>query len=252
MKIIAIANSKGGCGKTATVLNLGAALAQAGRSTLLIDMDPQASLTEAFKLDFPQATIYTEDVLASPKVDASKAPIKVRENLYLMPATEALGGLESVLNRTPDEKFRLRDVIRRLGQAFDFIIIDPPGSTDIFMATVLAAAEEVMIPVRPTDTDFCTLAKFKETIDAAQTFNPKLKVRSILFNQVITSANSKKIYRGFLEGHEWESLVANPSIRMATSVATAPAAGKNIFEFDPKSKVAADYKQLASEVLAWN
>src|SRR5277367_4823112 len=161
VRTIAVANSKGGCGKTTTVLNLGAALAQSGIKTLLIDMDPQASLTEAFKVDFPQSTIYAEDMLASPKVDASRAPLLVRENLYLIPATEALGGLESILSRTAEDKYRLRDAITRLGQAFDFIIIDPPGSTDIFMATVLAAAEQVIIPVRPTDTDFCTLAKFK-------------------------------------------------------------------------------------------
>jgi cellulose biosynthesis protein BcsQ len=119
------------------------------------------------------------------------------------------------------------------------------------MAATLVAVDSVIIPVRPTDTDFQTLAKFTETIEQAKELNPKLQIKTLLFNQVNMAAKSKDIFKSLLNGHPLESKVSKSMIRIANSVGLSSGQGKDIFEFDPKSKVAQDYKLLAQEVLSW-
>ena len=252
MKVIAVANSKGGSGKTATVFNLGAELARRGEKVLLWDIDPQASLTDCFKIDFPSHQIYTDDALATDRIDVIQAPVQVKENLFLIPATKGLGGLEGTLEHSTQNLLRLKRCIDRL-QALDFsfVILDPPGSTDIFMSTALAAAHHVLIPVRPTDTDFSAMVTFKSDIEKIKAVNPILEVKGILFNQVITSSKNYQIYKSFLQEANWDKLVCNTSVRMATSIANAPGTGKDVITFDPRSKAADDYRSLASEVSAW-
>jgi chromosome partitioning protein len=253
MRVIAVANSKGGSGKTATVFNLGAELARRGEKVLLWDIDPQASLTDCFKIPYKPSQIYTEDALATDKIDVTQAPVQMCENLYIIPATQGLGGLEGTLEHSTDNLLRLRRCLDRLKHLeFSYVILDPPGSTDIFMSAALAAAQEVLIPVRPTDTDFTAMVNFKADIEKIKSINPELEVRGILFNQVITSSKNYKIYKAFLEEAKWDALVCQTSIRMATTVANAPGTGKDVISFDPKSKAADDYRALATEILLWN
>jgi chromosome partitioning protein len=253
MRVIAIANSKGGSGKTATVFNLGAELARRGNRVLLWDMDPQASLTECFKISFATHQIYTDDALATDKIDVTLAPVAISPNLFLIPTTKGLGGLEGTLEHSNENLLRLKRCIERLKSlAFDFVLLDPPGSTDIFMSATLAAAHQVLIPVRPTDTDFSAMVTFKEDIERMKAINPKLEVKGILFNQVITASKNYQIYKSFLEEANWDKLVCQSVVRMATSVANAPGTGKDVIAFDPKSKAADDYRTLATEVSSWN
>jgi chromosome partitioning protein len=253
MKVISVANSKGGSGKTATTFNLGSELARRGEKVLLWDLDPQATLTNCFKLqNIPQDQLYSEDILATDKIDPSKAPIQVKENLYLIPTTTAFGSLEGLLSKGEDSIFRVKRTLDRLLHfGFTYVLLDPPGSTDIFMSAALAASDFVLIPVRPTDSDFLTMVDFKEAIENIKELNPKLEVRGILFNQVITSSKNYSIYKKFLEEANWEHLVCKTSIRMSTSVANAPGVGKDVIEFDPKSKASEDYKKLAKEIMTW-
>ena len=251
-RVIAIANSKGGSGKTATTFNLGCELARRGEKVLLWDIDPQASLTNCFKVELPQTQLYTDDILATEKLDVTKAPVKIGDNLYLIPATQALGGVEGLLSEG-DNIQRVKRCLDRLAHMeFTYVLLDPPGSTDIFMSAALVAAKEVLIPVRPTDSDFSTMVDFKEAIEKVKTLNPQIEVKGILFNQVITSSKNQKIYRSFLEEANWSELVCKTSVRMATTVANAPGKGKDVIAFDPKSKAADDYRNLAKEVMSWN
>ena len=253
MAIIAIANSKGGSGKTATVFNLGSQLARRGHKVLLWDMDPQASLSACFKVEFPQTQVYCEDILATDKIDPNQAPVEIGTNLFVIPATEGLAGLEGQLRHTEKDLFRLKRSIERLKHLkFDYILFDPPGSTDIFMAAVLIAADQVLIPARPTDNDFTALIGFRSTVEKAKELNHELVVKGILFNQVILSSKNEAIYRSFFAGDPWEKLICKTAIRMATAVANAPGTGKDVIAFEPKSKVAEDYKSLAVEVESWN
>ena len=252
MRVIAIANSKGGCGKTSTTFTLGSELARRGNRVLLWDADPQATLTNCFKVDFPQHQLYSDDILATDKLDITAAPVEISKNLFLIPATGGLGDIASVLS-SGDNIFRIRKGLQKLASfGFDYVLLDPPGSTEIFMSAVLVATQDVLIPVRPTDNDFTTMVEFKSAIDKVRPLNPTLRVRGILFNQVITSSNNAKIYRKYLEDAGWEELVCKSTIRMATSIANAPGQGKDAIAFDPKSKASQDYKKLTEEVLSWN
>jgi chromosome partitioning protein len=253
MKVIAVANSKGGSGKTATVFNLGAELARRGEKVLLWDIDPQASLTDCFKVQYPIHQVYTDDALATDKIDVMNAPVRIEENLHIIPATKALGGLEGALEHSVDNLLRLKRCLDRL-KALDFtyVLLDPPGATDIFMSAVLAAAHYVLIPVRPTDTDFTAMVTFKTDIEKMKSLNPILQVKGILFNQVITSSKNHKIYKTFLQEAQWDDLVCHASIRLSTTVANAPGLGKDVITYDPKSKAADDYRALATEVSSWN
>jgi chromosome partitioning protein len=252
MRVIAIANSKGGSGKTATVFNLGADLARRGHKVLLWDLDPQASLSNAFKVEFRQAQLYTEDILSTEKLDPSQAPVEVSANLHLIPATSALGGVEGVL-ATGNNIYRVRRCLDRLAAlGFDFVLLDPPGATDIFMSAALVASHDILIPTRPTDTDFATMVEFKRSIDKVKDLNPELRIRGILFNQVITSSKNARIYRGFLDDPEWSDLVCQSSIRLATNIANSTAHGKDVISLEPKSKSATDYRKLTEEILLWN
>ncbi len=250
MKVIAVANSKGGSGKTATTFNLGFELARRGEKVLLIDVDPQASLTACFKIGFEQHQLYSDDILATEKLNPNDAPVQVGKNLYLIPATTALGGLEQALMT---DHLRLKRILKRLEtQGFTYVLLDPPGSTDIFMSAALCAAHQVLIPVRPTDTDFTAMIDFKELIENVKPLNPALEVGGILFNQVITASKNFATYKRFLEEANWQSLVCKSSIRMATPVANAPGTGQDVISFDPKSKAADDYRALATEIQSWN
>jgi len=252
MRVIAIANSKGGSGKTATVFNLGAELARRGEKVLLWDMDPQASLTECFKVTLPSHQIYTDDILATDKINVTQAPVQICEKLFLIPTTKGLGGLEGTLEHSLDNLLRLKRRIAQLSVLdFTYVLLDPPGSTDIFMSATLAAAHQVLIPVRPTDTDFSAMVTFKSDIEKMKSINPDLNVKGILFNQVITASKNYQIYKSFLEEAHWDQLVCKTSVRMATSIANAPGTGKDVITFDPKSKAADDYRSLAEEVSSW-
>jgi len=250
-RIIAVANSKGGSGKTATVFNLASEIARKGSKVLIWDLDPQASLTSCFGFTYPQHQLFSDDILATDKLDVSQAPVKVAENLFLIPATNGLGGLEGLLSQGENIK-RVKSTLEKLSHfEFDFVILDPPGSTDIFMSAALVAATEVIIPVRPTHSDFSAMVDFKEILEKIKPLNPQLEVKGILFNQVITSSKNQSIYRKFLEDANWDNLICKSTIRMATAVANAPGVGKDVISFDPKSKPAEDYKKFAKEVLSW-
>src|SRR5690242_11590773 len=111
MRVIALANSKGGSGKSTTIFNLSCELARRGKKILLIDMDPQASLTTCFKMSFNQSQLYLEDILATDKLNPAQAPVVVRENLFIIPTTGNLGGVEIFLKNDPA---RLKKVLDKL------------------------------------------------------------------------------------------------------------------------------------------
>jgi len=251
MEIIALAHSKGGTGKTTTVFNLGSELSRRKKNVLLLDMDPQASLTMCFKHQFKQDQLFMEDLLATDRLDPCKAPVHIGDFLDIIPATSNLGGVELFLTKDP---LRLKKLIHNLTQLnYDYVLIDAPGTTDIFMVAVLSAATEVIIPVRPGDLDCSALLDFKKNIDKiSSSFNPTLEIRGLLFNQVITSSKNHKVYRDFLGENELGKKLLGSQIRMATAILNSPSFGKDIGLTDPKSEAAKDYRNLADEVISWH
>ena len=257
MKILVIANSKGGSGKTTTAFNLAHDLSTAGKKVLLVDFDPQSSLTSCFKVDLPQNQIYIEDLIAKAgygKLSISNAIVSPKdgnENLYLVPSSGGLGNLEGEL-KGPAGLIRLREVLKGLHSLnFDVVVIDPPGSTDVFMSLALMAADEVIIPSRPTDTDINTLTDFIPFIEEHKALNTNLNIRGILLNQTQTASKNADFYLKQLKEAGLGDLVMKTKIRSAIDAANSIAYGKSSVEYKPKSAVSLDYKELTKEILQW-
>ena len=149
MKIVAIANQKGGVGKTTTAVNLGAALAEMGKRILLVDLDPQANATSSFGLqDIEEISLY-EPLLGGSSVTEKIFPTR-REGLFIVPADLDLAGAEVEIARMPNHLTRLAETLKPLhtDETFDFVFLDCPPSLGILMSNALAAANELLTPIQ--------------------------------------------------------------------------------------------------------
>jgi chromosome partitioning protein len=254
MKIFTVANSKGGSGKTTTAFNLAHELVRLGKKVLMVDFDPQASLTNSFKIELPQSQIYIEDLVSKAgqgKLHIANAIVEPKENLFLIPATGALGNLESEL-KGPAGLVRLRETLKGVeGMGLDVVIIDPPGSSDVFMSMSLLAANEVIIPARPTDTDISTLSEFVPFIEEHKALNTNLQIRGIILNQVQSSSKNGQFYLEKMKTLGLGELVFPCSIRSAIDAANSVAYGQCSSEHKPKAPVSKDYQEFAKEVAKW-
>ncbi len=149
MKIVAIANQKGGVGKTTTAVNLGAALAELGHRILLIDLDPQANATSSFGLQEAEGISLYEPLLGGASVTEKIFPTR-RDNLFIVPSDIDLAGAEVEIARMPDHLTRLAEALKPLqaDDTFDFVFIDCPPSLGILMSNALAAAGELLTPIQ--------------------------------------------------------------------------------------------------------
>ena len=254
MKIFTVANSKGGSGKTTTAFNLAHELVRLGKKVLMIDFDPQASLTYAFKVELPQEQVYIEDVISKAgfgKLNISSAIVEPKDNLFLVPTTGALGNLESELKGAAG-MVRLREVLKGVGEfGFDVVIIDPPGSSDIFMSMSLLASTDVIIPARPTDTDITTLSEFISFVEEHKALNPNLKIMGIVLNQIQSSSKNGEFYLEKLKTLGLGNLIFKSTIRSAIDAANSVAYGQCSTEHKPKAPVSKDYQGFAKEVSQW-
>lgn len=253
MKIITIANSKGGSGKTTTVFNLGCALEKLGNKVVVIDFDPQNGLTNNFKnVEFKQDQIYIADLIALPsRLNVNNAIVWISKNLGLIPAGPNLENISHYIATAKDEAnaYKLKNILSQLSNDIDFVLIDSIGSKDDYLVEALCAANEVIIPVNPTSQDFDVLPDFLEAIEKIKdAFHPALEIKSLVFNRVQAQTKAKEIYLGFIKDHPIANKVAKTMIRQATSVGMSGGAGKSIFEYDPKNKAAQDYLNLAKEI----
>lgn len=251
MRKIAISNGKGGVGKTTTTANLGAALSKEGKRVLLVDMDPQQSLTDFFMIDTSDPdSISIADILITTKINPSDAIIELQKNLWIIPGNEKLAAYDTTFSKLPNGIKLLKNVLQKLESQFDYCIIDTPPSLSVFVQMALNAAQDILIPLKANDMDMKATEHFLETIDLIKEENENLKVSGIVFTM---TKNSKALdsFSNMFKGHELEEKVLKTRIRDTVKLGVSGAKGQDIFTFDPKGIGAKDYESLAKEVQQW-
>ena len=252
--IIAIANQKGGVAKTTTCLNLGHALSERGRRVLLVDLDPQASLTISLGVDVRNLTSTIYDVLLTTNADLSiKGIIQATgiKGVSLAPASIDLSKAEMDLFSEMNRERALKDALKPVESAYDYILIDCPPSLGLLTTNALAAADAVLIPLqsdylamRGAELLLATIEKVRRKL------NPKLELLGVLatMHDARTSHSRdvlKEVRAAF--GDQTFDAVIPYSVSAKESVVS----GKSILQYDGKSKLARSYRALADEILAY-
>lgn len=255
MKIVAIANQKGGVAKTTTAINLSAALAEAGKKVLLIDMDPQgnASTGLGVSLDQRAATVY--DLLIGEADPGQVVVPTTTKGVDVLPSTTELSSSDVQLFNLNKRSFLLRDAVRRpdlVSLGHDFILIDCPPSLNLLTVNALVAAHSVLVPLQSEFFALEGLSQLMLTIrEIRQTANPDLRVEGILLTMHDQRNNlSQQVERDARE--TLGALVYNTVIPRNVRLSEAPSFALPALTYDPTSKGSQAYRALAKEFLASN
>lgn len=248
-EILAVVNQKGGVGKTTTSVNLGGYLAEAGKPTVVIDLDPQANATSGVGVKVGPNTPTVYDVLLG-RVAATDAlqPTHLH-NLNMLPSTPDLAGAAIELMDQPYREYRLRRGIKQLHDHFQFILIDCPPSLGLLTVNALAAANRVLIPVQCEFYALEGLNQLLNTIDLVrQHLNPHLQVLGAVLTmydrRVGLNRQIMREVRKTFPGHVFDSVIPRN-----TELAEAPSQGATILEYDRGSRGAKAYEYLSEELL---
>ena len=255
-QIIAIANQKGGVGKTTTTFSLGVALAKQGKKVLLIDADPQGDLTTCmgyYNQDDLQNTIGTlmADTIQDKQINAGDAILNHKEGIDLIPSNLDLSALEMSLVNAMSREFTLKNSINDIKNNYDYILIDCMPSLGMITINALACSDKVIIPVQGEYLAAKGMGHLLKTVSKVhKQINPNLKIKGVLLTLVDKRTNLSKQVRDNLEENYGQYVkIYNTEIPKAINTAKSSSTGKSIFEFDKNSTVAEAYNNLAKEVL---
>lgn len=250
-KIIAIANQKGGVGKTTTSVNLGAGLATIGKKVLLIDIDPQGNTTSGVGINKADVANCIYDVLINevhPKDAIAHTEI---ENLHIIPATIQLAGAEIELVPTISREVRLKKSLQPIRNLYDYILIDCPPSLGILTINSLTAADSVLIPIQCEYYALEGLSQLLNTVRLVQKhLNTSLQIEGVLLTMFDARTNLgiqviEEVKKYF------QQKVYKTVIPRNVRLSEAPSHGQSIITYDPRSKGAEVYLELAKEVVSY-
>ena len=244
---IAISNHKGGVGKTTTAINLGAGLHKLGKKVLLVDLDPQANLTQSLAIAEPIQTIY-----GALKGSYPLPELEILPGLNLVPSTLDLSGAEIELSSEAGREYLLAEILEPIRGDYDYILIDSPPSLGLLTINAFTSAGSVLIPLQAQYLALQGLSKLLEVVEKIKRrLNKALEISGV----VVTQYDSRKVLNRniaeTIEAH-FKSQVFKTKIRDNVALAEAPTQGLDIFRYSPKSYGAEDYLALAEEIINSN
>ena len=248
-RIIAVANQKGGVGKTTTSINLAAALAEKGKKVLLIDSDPQGNATSGVGVDKNQVETPIYDLILGEKEIQDCIEYTEFENLHLIPSNVDLAAAEIELIGVDNKEYILRDEVEKIKDKYEFIIIDCPPALSMLTINAMTTSDSVIVPIQCEYYALEGLSQLMHTIELVQDrLNPKLEMEGVVFTMYDARTNlSLQVVENVkdnLNQNIYKTIIPR-NVRLAE----APSYGLPINLYDPKSKGTESYMLLAEEVI---